>query len=281
MRKFLFLLLIVILSACRPARVTSTIVPATAAATETAAPTRTPQPSPTPSPTSIPPSPTATEIPFAVCSPLEDETIDSLPLILVNPLVEPYAWGTDFGHPGLDFAYFQRDDRLSIEGIEIYAILSGQVALTLEDNYPYGYAVVIETPLSSLPEGMQQSLMADYDPVPEDLEYQYNCPDVPTPTVTGDYSLYTLYAHLGSPPEFAKGDGVTCGQLLGQVGNSGWSSNPHLHLETRLGPAGLEIPTMAHYQSNASIEQLGNYCLWRSSGYYQIVDPYEILDSTP
>ena len=277
MRKFLLLLVVVILSACRPAEVTSTVLPMT----ETPAPTETAQPSPTPSPTAIPPSPTPTDTPFAVCVPLEDETLDSLPLILVNPLVEPYAWGTDFGHPGLDFAYYQRGDRLSIEGIEVYALLSGRVALTLEDHYPYGNAVMIETPLSVLPESLQQTLMAGYETVPEDLEYQYNCPDVPTPTLTGEYSLYHLYAHLGSPAPFEEGDEITCGQLLGNVGNSGWSSNPHLHLETRLGPSGLEISTMAHYQSDATEEQLGNYCLWRSSGYYQIVDPYEILNSTP
>ena len=279
MRKFLLLLVVVILSACRPAGATSAVIPATA--TETRAPSKTAQPSPTPSPTAIPPSPTPTDTPFAVCVPLEDETLDSLPLILVNPLVEPYAWGTDFGHPGLDFAYYQRGDRLSIEGIEVYALLSGRVALTLEDHYPYGNAVMIETPLSVLPESLQQTLIAGYEAVPEDLEYQYNCPDVPTPTVTGDYSLYHLYAHLGSAPELEKGDEIACGQLLGNVGSSGWSSNPHLHLETRLGPSGLEIPTMAHYQSDATVEQLGNYCLWRSSGYYQIVDPYEILNSNP
>ena len=273
MRKFLLLLVVVILSACRPAGATSAVIPATA--TETPAPSETAQPSP--SPTALPPSPTPTDVPFAVCSPLEDETLDSLPLILVNPLVTPYAWGTDFGHPGLDFAYYQRGERLSIEGIEVYAILPGRVALTLEDHYPYGNAIIIETPLSALPEGMQQTLLAGYETVPEDLEYQYNCPDVPTPTLTGDYALYHLYAHLGSPVAFAKGDEITCGQLLGNVGNSGWSSNPHLHLETRLGPSGLEIPTMAHYQSDATEEQLGNYCLWRSSGYYQVVDPYDIL----
>lgn len=279
MRKFVFLLLIVILSGCRPAGVTSTVLPATV--TATAAPTQTTQPSPTPSPTLIPPSPTPTEEPFAVCSPLEEETFDSLPLILVNPLVEPYAWGTDFGHPGLDFAYYQRDDRESIEGIEIYAIMAGHVALILDDLYPYGYAIVIETPLASLPEDLQASLLADYQPVPEDLEYQYNCPNVPTPTLTGEYSLYHLYAHQQVRPEFELGEEIACGQLLGNVGNSGWSSNPHLHLETRIGPSGLEITTMAHYETTATEEQLSNYCLWRSSGYYQIVDPFTLFEAKP
>lgn len=277
MRKFLFLLLILIMSACRPAAVTSTVLPATTTPT----PTQTAQPSPTSSPTAIPPNPTPTEVPFAVCSPLEDETFDSLTLILAKPLEKPYTWGIDFGHPGLDFAYFTRGDRTSIEGIKVYAVLSGRVALILDDFYPYGYTVVIETPLSMLPEDLQQSLLADYSPVPEDLEYQYNCPNVPTPTLTGEYSLYHLYAHLGSPPEFVKGDEIACGQLLGTVGNSGWSSNAHLHLETRLGPSGLEISSMAHYETTATEEQMSNYCLWRSSGYYQVVDPYTLFEIQP
>ena len=277
MRKTLLLFLIVILSACRPAGVTS-IVPS---ATATAAPTQTPQPSPTLSPTAVPPSPTPTEVPFAVCSPLEDETFDSLPLILAQPLKESSTWGRDFGHPGLDFAYFTKGDRTSIEGIEVYALISGQVVLILDDLYPYGYTVVIETPLSALPETLQQTLLADYGPVPEDLEYQYNCPNVPTPTLTGDYSLYLLYAHLGARPNFEVGEKVTCGQLLGNVGNSGWSSNAHLHLESRLGPSGLEITTMAHYQTTATAEQMSNYCLWRSSGYYQIVDPFTLFEAKP
>ena len=81
----------------------------------------------------------------------------------------------------MDFAYFQRGDRASIQGIEIYTILPGTVALTLEDKYPYGYTVVVETLLSDLPEDLQASLMESYIDVPEEVEYQYNCPDVPTP----------------------------------------------------------------------------------------------------
>jgi murein DD-endopeptidase MepM/ murein hydrolase activator NlpD len=264
------------LGACSPAEATDTAAPATI----TPAPSSTPQPTPSPTATELPPTPTATETPFTVCSPLEDETIDSLPLILTKPLATPAHFGQDFGHPGLDFAYYQRGERDSIEGVEVYAILLGKAALILDDNYPYGYTIVIETPLSDLPQTLQDELMADYQPVPADLEYEYNCPDVPTPTLTGEYSLYHLYAHLQVQPEFQVGDAITCGTKLGNVGNTGWSSNPHLHLETRLGPSGLEITTMAHYQSDASIEQLSNYCLWRSSGYYQIVDPYNVLNGS-
>lgn len=270
-----FLLLLV--SACRPAEATGTASPPTV----TPAASSTPQPSPSPTATTVPPTATATTTPYTVCSPLEDETLDSLPLILTKPLATPPRFGQDFGHPGLDFAYYQRGERESIEGVEVYAILSGKAALILEDNYPYGYAIVIETPLSDLPEAMRDELMVNYQPVPENLEYEYNCPDVPTPTLTGEYSLYHLYAHLQAPPDFRVGDPVTCETNLGTVDNTGWSSNPHLHLETRLGPSGLEITTMAHYQGDATIEQLGSYCLWRSSGYYQIIDPFSIFGLEP
>jgi hypothetical protein len=35
---------------------------------------------------------------------------------------------------------------------------------------------------------------------------------------------------------------------------------------------------MAHYETAITVEQMSNYCLWRSSGYYQVVDPFEILN---
>ena len=277
MKRFFLLILVLILSACRPVPATSTSIPAT----DTPVPSSTPEPTATATPTEIPPSPTPTSIPFTVCSPLEDETFESLPLILTKGIELPAHFGQDFGHPGLDFAYFQRGDRMSIQGIEIYAILPGMVALTLEDNYPYGYTIMIETPLDSLPADLQAALLEGYLTVPEDVEYQYNCPDVPTPTLTGEYSLYHLYAHLEAPPEFDRGDPVTCGQLLGTVGNTGWSSNPHLHLEARLGPSGLDIPTMGHYESTVTEEQMGNYCFWRSSGVYQVVDPFTLFNAAP
>lgn len=212
-----------------------------------------------------------------MCSPLEDETISSLPTILVNPLVIPDQPGTDFGHPGLDFAYYQRGDRPSIQGIEVYAILSATVVTSLEDSFPYGNAVLLETPLEALPPDLMTPLIGAYLPIPENLIYQYNCPNVSPPELTGSYSLYHLYAHLEQPPPHQAGDQVHCGARLGTVGSTGYSSNPHLHLETRLGPSGANFPSMTHYLTTASAEELSNYCLWRSSGYYQVIDPFLIL----
>lgn len=277
MKRWLALSFLILVCACQPLAATSTSSPTPTATNQ---PTQTPSatPNPTPTATKIPPSSTPTEQQFTVCCPLEDETVDSLPLIMVNPLVRSPHFGQDFGHPGLDFAYYQRGDRASIQGIRIFSIMTGKVLLTLGDSYPYGNAIIIETPLSNLPEALQDVLMSSYEPVPEDLVYQYNCPNIQPPTASGAYSLYHLYAHMEKPAELKPGDPISCGDFLGTVGTTGYSSNPHLHLETRLGPSGSEMRTMTHYKISATEEQLSNYCLWRSSGYYQIIDPYLLLN---
>lgn len=277
MKKYLLLVLVLLLCACQSEPMAGTVTP-------TQPP---PQPTYTPSPTLTPtitvsltsePSLTPTPV-FKVCSPLEDETFASLPLILTNPLIIPSSFGQDTGHHGVDFAYYRRGDRLSIEGIEIYAVLSGTTVLTLDDDIPYGYAILIETPLSDLPEPVQSALLAGYLPVPDDPNYRLYCPEVPRPEQTGEFSVYHLYAHMEVRPDYKRGDPIECGATLGTVGNTGYSSNPHLHLETRLGPAGAHFKTMAHYENTNTPEQMGNYCLWRMSGYYQLFDPFILFDA--
>ena len=277
MRKSLLLVLMLILCACQPQVLVSTATP-----TQTL-PKTTPTPAPTPTQvvtlTALPkPSPTPLPV-FKICSPLEDETIQTLPQIVTNPLDIPRYFGQDTGHHGVDFGYFQRGDRQSIEGIEIYSILNGKTVLTLDDDIPYGYAIMIETPLSDLPEAVQQVLLTGYLPVPEDPNYRLSCPEVPVPTLTGEYAVYHLYAHMQARSELNRGDPIACGDQLGTVGNTGYSSNPHLHLETRLGPAGATFKTMAHYENTITLEQIENYCLWRMSGYYQLFDPFILFEA--
>ncbi len=277
MSKFLLLVLALFLSACQPAQLASTVTATqplpepTATASPTVVPTGTATPLPEPSPT---PTPF-----FEICSPLEDETSKSLRLIISKPLDIPQNFGDDTGHHGVDFAYFQRGDRQSIEGIEIYAIMPGKTVLTLENQRPYGFTVLIETPLSDLPKHLQEILLAGYLPVPEDPHFRLVCPEVPQPVITGEFAVYHLYAHMEAPPEYNQGDSIACGETLGTVGNTGYSSNPHLHLETRLGPSGLQIETMAHYENTNTLEEMGNYCLWRISGYYQLFDPFFLFDA--
>jgi len=266
------------LAACTPLSQTAVLE----SSIQSLVPTQTETPLPSQTATRIPSTstavPTAAEILHTVCCPLEEETLDSLRLILINPLKIPPI-GHDDGHHGVDFAYFQRGERESIQGIEVYAILSGKVVLTLEDDIPYGYTVMIETSLSELSENLQQTLLAGYIEVPDEVVTQGQCPPMNTPILTGEMSVYHLYAHLETRPSIKPGDSVQCGELLGTVGNSGLSSNPHLHLETRLGPSGADLSTMAFYNPTYSEKQRSTYCLWRMSGYYQLFDPFIIFET--
>jgi murein DD-endopeptidase MepM/ murein hydrolase activator NlpD len=282
MRKFhpvLILVFILTLTACnKTSKALPTITPSQEAQAEetNAQPTPT-QSRPTPTPTLVP-----TEIAqsFSISSPLEGETFESLGEILSKPLDIP-PFGADTGHHGMDFAYFQRGDRNSIQGIKIYSIFDGKTVLSLDDEYPYGYTMMVETPLTDLPEVWQVMLLDLYQPVPDDPGYRLYCPPVTPPQVTGEYSLYVVYAHMEAKPDFEPGDPIKSGQLLGSVGNSGYSSNPHLHLELRIGPSGANFTTMAHYQNTVTEEQMSNYCLWRMSGYYQLFDPFILMFASP
>jgi len=280
MRRFLILVFMLVLMACSPVEtfnIPSTTTPKRVpSSTMTCIPTATA--TVTRIPTTLPETPTPTQVAYHVCVPLELETFESLKTIISKPLDIPTI-GADTGHHGVDFAYFQRGDRNSIEGIEIYAILSGKVVAALENNIPYGYTLIIETPLTDLPQSIQATLKDGYLPVPEDPHYRLYCPDVSPPKLTGDMSVYHLYAHLETKPVYNAGDPIACGTELGTVGNTGYSSNPHLHLETRLGPSGAEFSTMAHYDSSYTIEQLSTYCLWRMSGYYQLFDPFTLFNA--
>ena len=277
MKIFLFVSLLLILSACQSEVPISTPTPTQTPPEATQTPTPTHVPTSTITPT-LEPSQTPTPV-FEVCSPLEDETFSSLLEILYTTLDIPPNFGDDTGHHGVDFAYYQRGERMSMQGVEIYAIMAGKTVLTLEDDWPYGHTILIETPLDDLPESLKDHLMENYLPVPEDPHYRLTCPKVNLPVVTGEYAVYHLYAHMEAQPEFKRGDQIACGETLGTVGNTGYSSAPHLHLETRLGPAGAHFTTMAHYGNSDTPKQRGNYCLWRMSGYYQLFDPFILFDA--
>jgi murein DD-endopeptidase MepM/ murein hydrolase activator NlpD len=48
-------------------------------------------------------------------------------------------------------------------------------------------------------------------------------------------SYQTLYAHLRTDPPVSTGQTISGGQAVGELGNTGFSTGPHLHFEIRLG----------------------------------------------
>lgn len=288
------ILLVVIVSGCAPGAAPLSPAPSpvqpspTQAApytTNTPTSTFTPTPSPTAAPSALPTytaSPTAAA---AVCSPLEGIALEELssPDLLKNAFQRPRP-GWDEGHHGVDFAYWSRGERASMVGLPVQSILAGRVAAVLPDRQPYGNAAIIETPLDALPPAWQAFLTAalgsELQPtvVPPSLV----CP--PASTRFGDASgrsLYLLYAHLNQPAPLQLQQPVTCGQVIGAVGTTGNSVNAHLHLETRWGPSEAVFHAMAHYQNDASNQEMESYCAWRVSGLFTLVDPMSLLSLQP
>ncbi len=189
------------------------------------------------------------------CSPLEGHTLKDLQEILTNPFNPPPP-GKDTGHHGVDFAYYRRGNRPSILGVPVHAVMAGRVAAAIQNRIPYGNMVIIETPHSALSEELIALL-----------------------NISNGRSLYLLYAHMNEKPTVELGDWVTCGQALGEVGNTpkGWSSDPHLHLEGRIGPADAVFRGMAYYDTGATLEEMENYRLWRMSGEFTLFDPMVLL----
>jgi len=74
---------------------------------------------------------------------------------------------------------------------------------------------------------------------------------------------------MKDPPDFKVNDLVTQCQILGSVGTSGESSQFHLHLETRIGPADAKFTSIAHRDTSATDEEMYNYCVWRISNIFQ------------
>ncbi len=240
-----------------------------ASATQTVEPTLTP----------IPPTPTPDLI-STICSPLEGETLNSILEILTQKFTMPRS-GNDDGHQGLDFAFYRRNDRVGIEGLPVHAALKGRVVAVLNDRWPYGNAVIIETPLKSIkPELLSRIQVPALEPtvIPSP---RVNCPpgELPFSIDSGDRSLYLLYGHLLNSLPMIVGEEIGCGQIIGEVGNTGYSSNPHLHFETRVGPSGASFDSMAYYTVQSTISERYNYCVWRVSNLFQLFDPMALLSS--
>jgi len=285
MRKLLLALtFIILLTSCTGAQV-ATVEPANQppdTSTPTSgfsgrAPEKTIGPTSSVTPTILP-----TEIeyysPICTCSPIENIALDEVTEIISNPFQMPVP-GKDDGHHGVDFAFYRFNDLIGMDGLSVQSILPGTVVAVVSDRPPYGNMVIVETPLSDLPSELLPSLnLPEVLPTVEPFS-ALSCPELPS-TPGWDYnqrSVYLLYAHMKNKPNFNLGDSVDCCQPLGEVGTSGSSVNEHLHLEFRVGPSGARFISMAHYDNSCTDEEMINYCIWRVSNTFQLIDPIQYI----
>jgi murein DD-endopeptidase MepM/ murein hydrolase activator NlpD len=199
-------------------------------------------------------SPTPTPV-FEICSPLAWETIAELWEIVSDPYNPPPA-GSDERHQGVDFSHYSRKGVKTIEGEPVQVVLPGRVAAVIVDRLPYGNMVMVETPGAALPTEVRRALgMAEGE------------------------SIYLLYAHFGHSPTVNLSETVQCGQVIGEVGKTGYNIvNPHLHLEARLGPEGVTFESMAFYTTSATESEMENYRRWRTSGEFRHFDPLRLFE---
>lgn len=281
-----FLVILLLLVGCTPGNE----VKASATSTITAIPTRTPLDSITHSPTSsitvtLKPSQTNTpepqktiQPPLNLCSPLEGFTLAELVKIISNPFQAP-LYGQDDGHHGVDLAYYSYGERKEMLGAKVYSVLSGKTAAVIFNRQPYGNAVIIETNLNNIRLEWQDELSLPTPAPTISASSRLTCPTATTDLnwTRKNQSLYLLYAHLNSLPLTESGESIQCGQQIGEVGTTGNSVNPHLHLEVRIGPQGARFTSLAHYDASASNQEMANYCLWRINGWFQPIDPMHLL----
>jgi murein DD-endopeptidase MepM/ murein hydrolase activator NlpD len=225
-------------------------------ATQRPAPTETASPQPTATETI---EPSATPWPISgVCSPLQDHALTDLRRYMTQPFIPPAGENKETGHHGVDFAYYRRDGVGGhIDGTPIQSVMNGWMA-GLGENPVYGNYLVIETPAAWMP----AEVAALYG-------------------VNVDESLYLLYAHLQEPAAFEIHEPIDCGQVVGLVGDSGdpyFVSDPHLHIETRVGPADYFVEPMSYYDPQASEEAKAEYEKWRTSDMFELMDPMLLLD---
>ncbi len=244
--------------------------------------TATLSPSLTPTTMAVTSTPVANSMSSLVASPLLGIAPSELAEIVTQSFKLPPT-GEDSGHHGVDFAFWKRGDLASIEGLPILSIFPGKVISAYSKiRTPYGYMVIVETPLSSLPvEVLDLIKLPEVSSTPASPSNRLTCPvGFADWWSTDSQSLYVLYGHLKEIPSVNLGQTVKIGDLLGYVGNTGSSTNPHLHLEMRIGPSNAVFSSMGHYDTTTSEQERHNYCMWRISGEFQMFDPMELYGAS-
>lgn len=266
------------LCGCTPAQVATVTQTGLPAPSATPLPSTTVQPSPTPEWTETPtftPTPT-----FEISSPLQGIAVDELSALITNPYNPPEP-GSDDPHMGIDLSDMLPGTQMAVAGRIVQAVLAGQVAGVNNDRFPYGSAVMIETPLSALPADWVQAIQPAEAPAPV-MPISLSCPNgIPWLEGQTGQSLYVLYAHLEQPPLPVLDSAVSAGEAIGAVGMSGNALNPHVHVEMRVGPSGARFASMAHYDASASLDEMTAYCQWRVGGQFQLIDPMKLFILNP
>lgn len=230
-------------------------------------PTATPWiPSATPSPvnsarptTAFPPTITLTStaayhFPFRLCSPLAGWPLEMIPRIISDPY-HPPPMGSDERHQGIDLAYSTLvTGQSSILGVVVTSMLPGRVAASISDSFPFGNLVIIETPREILP---------------DDIIERINLPP--------GKSLYLFYGHMQNSPLVSLGQPVVPCHPLGNVGQTGNTAAPHLHLETRIGPPGAIFSSFSAFLDGTTGDQRSNYKRWRTSGEFLHFNPLLLI----
>ncbi len=280
-RTFLLISLALLTAACQKGFAISpppTLLP-TASPSPTLAPTeRAPVPLATLTPTLVRwsdlPTPTPTLTPtVSICSPLHGYSQDQIPGLVSNPFNPPPP-GSDNPHAGVDLADRQPGSLIALAGRPVQAVLPGAAAAVVADRFPFGNALIVETPLSNLPPAWVAGLnlpLPFKGPAPHTT---LTCPSTGLPIFDSDQqSIYILYAHMQEKPQLRLDDTVACGQRIGLVGSSGNALNPHLHLEARVGPSGARFQSLSHYDNHATLAEMDAYCTWTVRGIFQVIDP--------
>jgi murein DD-endopeptidase MepM/ murein hydrolase activator NlpD len=236
-------------------------------------------------------NPTATPILMvnAVCSPLQGIAMDDLRLITSYDYSVKYPFSegpeNDKNHPAIDFGFYSSKGIPSYSGPELHtddgfpiqALLPGKVVETVNNLYPYGNMILIETHLDALDPALLAKLNLPQPYPQSELDLHNPCAkdQLPISWSPSSRSIYTLYAHMKNPSSLKTGDLVQCGEVVGAIGATGNTSESieHLHLEIRVGPSDARFGTISTYISTSTEEERYNYCIWALSEEFQSIDP--------
>ena len=282
------LVLILVISGCSQSSQEETVISPALEQTETVVmPEESQSPTLIPLPTNtlipepeITPSPTISSV--VISSPLQDYSIDEL-VDMISNLYNPPTPGSDDPHQGVDFSVVDPTMGYATKGAAVQAILSGNVVMVMNDRFPYGNSLMIETTFENLPSSWKDFMVELPSPDKFAVNPALTCPEGWDQPQNSDeaLSLFILYAHLADATEWEIGDQIESGEIVGLIGDSGNALAPHIHIEMRYGYSDSLKGSMAHYDVTAIEEEMSNYCRWRVSGWYRLVDPMALLLRDP